>query len=100
MPSYQSITIYTAPAMFHVQGVLINTEEALDNVDWNPMCIHSIWTPLLTLIWYLIEVCMYCHHFQVYCICTVSLLSIIIIFTTDNFVKHKCSQDINVVYSG
>ena len=100
MPSYQSITIYTAPAMFHVQGVLINTEEALDNVDWNPMCIHSIWTPLLTLNWYLIEFCMYCHHFQVYCICTVSLLSIIIIFTTDNFVKHKRSQDINVVYSG
>ena len=48
MPSYQSITIYTAPAMFHVQGVLINTKEALDNVDWNPMCIHSIWTPLYT----------------------------------------------------
>ena len=37
---------------------------------------------------------------QVYCICTVSLLSIIIIFTTDNFVKHKRSQDIIVVYSG
>ena len=92
MPSYQSITVYTAPAMFYVQGVLINTEEAFDNVDWNPMCIHSIWTPLLTLNWYLIEFCMYCHHFQVYCICTVSLLSIIIIFTTDNFVKHKCSQ--------
>ena len=35
-----------------------------------------------------------------YCVCTVSLLSIIIIFTTDNFVKHKCSQDIIVVYSG
>ena len=39
MPSYQSITVYTVPAMFYVQGVLINTEEALDNVDWNPMCI-------------------------------------------------------------
>ena len=70
MPSYQSINVYTAPAMFHVQGVLVNTEEALDNVDWNPMCIHSIWTPLLTLNWYLIEFCMYCHHFK----CTVYAL--------------------------
>jgi len=33
MPSYQSITVYTAPALFYVQGVLINNEEALDNVD-------------------------------------------------------------------
>ena len=72
--------------MFYVQGLLINTEEALDSVDWNPMCIHSIWIPLLTLNWYLIEFCMYCHHFQVYCICTVS---IIIIFNTDNFVKKR-----------
>ena len=86
--------------MFHVQGVLTNTEGALDNVDWNPMCIYSIWTLLLTLNWYLIEFCMYCHHFQVCCIRTVSLLSIINIFTTDNFVKHKRSQDIFVVYSG
>ena len=42
MPSYQTITIYTAPAMFHVQGVLINTEEALDNVDWNPIHVYSL----------------------------------------------------------
>ena len=83
--------IYTAPAMFYVQGLLINTEEALDSVDWNPMCIHSIWTPLLALNWYLIEFCMYCHHFQVYCICTVS---IIIIFTTDNFVKKRGVKNI------
>ena len=26
-----------APAMFYVQGLLINTEEALDSVDWNPL---------------------------------------------------------------
>ena len=72
--------------MFYVQGLLINTEEALDSVDWNPMCIHSIWIPLLTLNWYLIEFWMHCHHFQVYHICTVS---IIIIFTTDNFVNKS-----------
>ena len=72
--------------MFYVQGLLINTEEALDSVDWNPMCIHSIWIPLLTLNWYLIEFCMHCHHLQVYRICTVS---IIIIFTTDNFVNKR-----------
>ena len=42
MPSYKSITIYTAPAMFYVQGLSIDTEEALDSVDWNPMtlCNH------------------------------------------------------------
>ena len=84
---------HTAPAILYVQGQLINTEEALDSLDWNPMCVHSIWTPLLTLNWYIVA-----------CIITTCKCTVIIvyhIFTTDNFVKHKqCSLDIVVAYSG